>query len=113
MPAMDEWEELCDPDNCKWEWTECGGSAGYRVTGKRPGYTDKSIFLPAGGYCMGREVKGAGAAGYYWSTLRNRPFRDRAICMHFLEHFVGIGNNGFRTCGFTVRPVMSKQEKEL
>ena len=108
VPTEADWEELCDPANCKWEWTRVGDAAGYRVTSKKPGYTDKTIFLPTGGYCLGREVKGAGSAGYYWSALRNGPFRERAICLHFLEKFVGIGNNGFRTCGFTVRPVMTK-----
>lgn len=108
IPTVEEWEELCDPDNCTWEWIKDESRAGYKVTSKKPGYTDKSIFLPAGGYTSGNEIKGAGTAGYYWSAMGNKPFRDRAICLYFIENFVGIGNNGFRTGGFTVRPVMTK-----
>lgn len=112
IPTQADWEELCDPDNCKWEWTKAGDSAGYRVTGKKQGYTDMSIFLPAGGYYSGRELKGAGSAAHYWSSTRNRPFTGRALCLYFIDKFVGIGNNGFRTCGFTVRPVMTKIRDE-
>ena len=106
MPTGVEWEELCHRCNCTWEWTGVENTPGYRVTSKKPGYTDRSIFLPAAGYYRGCSIDGAEKSGYYWSATRNVPFADRAICLYFIPNFVGIGNNGFRNGGFTVRPVI-------
>ena len=106
MPTEAEWEELCDRCNCAWEWTSVEETPGYRVTSKKAGYTDRSIFLPAAGYYRGCSIEGADTSGYYWSSTRNRPFADRAICLYFIPTFIGIGNNGFRNGGFTIRPVM-------
>ena len=105
MPTRAEWEELCNKCNCKWAWTEVDGTPGYKVTSKKPGYTDKSIFLPAAGYFRGQAIEGREKSAYYWSSNRNEPFPDRAICLYFIPNFIGIGNNGFRNGGFTVRPV--------
>ena len=106
MPTGSEWEELCDRCNCSWEWTSVDETPGYRVTSKKEGYTDKSIFLPAAGYYRGCSIEGAGSSGYYWSSTRNKPFADRALCLYFIPTFIGIGNNGFRNGGFSVRPVI-------
>ena len=105
MPSRAEWEELCNKCNCTWEWTSIDGTPGYAVTSKKPGCTDKSIFLPAAGYFRGQAVEGEEKSAYYWSSTRNEPFPDRAICLYFIPNFIGIGNNGFRNGGFTVRPV--------
>lgn len=106
MPTNGEWEELCDKRNCKWEWTNIENTPGFMITGKKAGYTDKSIFLPAAGYYRANAIEGAGKSAYYWSSMRNRPFEDRALCLYFIPNFIGIGNNGFRNGGFTVRPVI-------
>ena len=106
MPTGTEWEELCDRCNCTWEWTSVDETPGYRVTSKKEGYTDKSIFLPAAGYYRGCSIEGAESSGYYWSSTRNKPFADRALCLYFIPTFIGIGNNGFRNGGFSVRPVI-------
>ena len=106
MPTGTEWEELCDRCNCSWEWTSVDETPGYRVTSKKEGYTDKSIFLPAAGYYRGCSIEGAESSGYYWSSTRNKPFADRALCLYFIPTFIGIGNNGFRNGGFSVRPVI-------
>ena len=108
IPTGNEWEELCDRCNCTWEWTSVEGTPGYRVTSKKAGYTDKSIFLPAAGYYRGCSIEGADSSGYYWSSTRNKPFADRALCLYFIPNFIGIGNNGFRNGGFTVRPVIRR-----
>ena len=105
MPTGTEWEELCDRCNCTWEWTSVDETPGYRVTSKKEGYTDKSIFLPAAGYCRGCSIEGGESSGYYWSSTRNKPFADRAQCLYFVQNFIGIGNNGFRNGGVSVRPV--------
>lgn len=101
MPTQVEWEELCNKCNCTWEWME--ETPGYRITGKKNG---NSIILPAAGYYRAHAIEGAEKSGYYWSSTRNNPFPDRALCLYFIPNFVGIGNNGFRNGGFQVRPVM-------
>ena len=105
MPTHAEWEELCSPCNCAWEWTSVEETPGFRITSKRAGYTDRSIFLPAAGYFRGHAVEGAERSAYYWSSTRNEPFADRALCLYFIPNFIGIGNNGFRNGGFSVRAV--------
>lgn len=47
MATQEEWEELQDTNNCSWDWTTENGVSGYRITSKKEGYTDRSIFLPA------------------------------------------------------------------
>ena len=111
IPTEAEWEELCNRQNCTWEWTSIDGASGYRITGKKEGFTDKSIFLPASGYFRALAIEGAGSSGYYWSSMRNRPFADRALCLYFVPQFIGIGNNGFRNGGFTIRPVLKASQK--
>lgn len=106
IPTRTEWEELCNRCNCIWEWISIDGTPGYRITSKKEGYTDQSIFLPAAGYYRAQAIEGAGESGYYWSSTRNVPFADRAVCLYFISNFVGIGNNGFRNGGFTIRPVL-------
>ena len=105
MPTRAEWEELCNKCNCQWEWTAVDGTPGYKITSRKPGYTGKSIFLPAAGYFRGQAIEGKEKSAYYWSSSRNEPFPDRAICLYFIPNFIGIGNNGFRNGGFTIRPV--------
>ena len=106
IPSSAEWEELCDKRNCTWEWTTIENTSGYRITSKKAGYAGKCIFLPAAGYFRGQAIEGAEKSAYYWSSNRNRPFEDRALCLYFIPNFIGIGNNGFRNGGFTVRPVI-------
>jgi hypothetical protein len=43
------------------------GIEGYRVTGKKPGYTDRSIFLPYTGEYNDGKLFGSHTCGYYWS----------------------------------------------
>lgn len=53
-PTKKEWEELIDPENCKWEKTRMrSGSesyAGNKVISRKAGYTDRMIFIPDGIY---------------------------------------------------------------
>ena len=71
MPTAAEQDELLN--NCTWVWyesgnSEFGGVAGYKVTSKKLGYTDRFIFLPATGYIHENTLYRAGDAGYYWSS---------------------------------------------
>jgi hypothetical protein len=62
MPTKEEQDEL--RDNCTWEWTTLNDVAGYRVTGPN----GNSIFLPAAGYRVGKDISEKGKNGYYWSS---------------------------------------------
>ena len=72
LPTKEEFYELID--SCTWTWTTVNGVNGCLVTSNRPGYTDRSIFLPATGrYAFEHEkCGGVGKWGYYWSSSVNR-----------------------------------------
>ena len=95
-------------DNCTTEWTDNWkgtGKAGRIVTGKAPGYTDKSIFLPAAGNVFkGTILNDFGWAGYYWSSS---PCPDSAKAWNVYfdgEEFLANNCNN-RYYGRSVRPV--------
>ena len=44
MPTSDEISELIE--NCTWTWASVNGEIGFLITSNKPGYTDRSIFLP-------------------------------------------------------------------
>lgn len=106
MPTNAEWEELLD--NCTWTWTEQFEMYGYKVVSKKPGFTDKSIFLPAAG-CRYRNLhEGLGNGGSYWSSsLCTETPRD-ASSLFFTSKEVRTTPNGNRCYGFPVRPVEQK-----
>lgn len=51
MPTVDELRELIA--DCTWEWTVLNKVNGYKVSGKKPGYTDRWIFIPCAGSRQG------------------------------------------------------------
>ena len=100
-PTDEDWNELID--NCNWAWTTQSGIKGYRVTGKKSGYTDKSIFLPAAGEKGGTSLSGIGSELVYWSS-------DTVLGMSFYAYYLtnesGVTVNGTaRNFGFPIRPV--------
>jgi hypothetical protein len=44
LPSRQEMQELID--SCDWAMDESGGIKGWRVTSRKEGFTDRSIFLP-------------------------------------------------------------------
>ena len=48
MPTVEEWTEL--RRNCTWTVDSINGVKGLRATSNKPGYTDRSIFLPEADY---------------------------------------------------------------
>ena len=108
-PTKEELGELLSEDNCVWEWqaegnTEFNGVAGYKVTSKKEGYTDNSIFLPASGYRYGTWLYDAGSFGYFWSATLSSGNVQLAYYLYFYSGFQDWdGNDRYR--GFAVRPV--------
>ena len=70
MPTYAEWKELID--NCTGKRTKNyngTGVMGMIVTSNIPGYTEKSIFLPAAGYAISNSgIKYSGEEGIYWTS---------------------------------------------
>lgn len=102
MPTKAEQDEL--RTNCTWTWTTLNGVNGYRVTSKKTGYTDRSIFLPAAGCRDGTSLYDAGSGGYYWSSSLRTDGPGGAWNINF-----GSGHadwyNSNRLYGRSVRPV--------
>ena len=61
MPSKEELEELWD--SCTWVFTTRNNVKGYVISSNKPGYTERSIFLPAAG---------------------NRTKGDRPLLYHFV-----------------------------
>ena len=108
MPTREEMDEL--HDNCTWEWTTINGVNGYRVTSKKQGYTNRSIFLPASGYKANGFYE-YGRNGNYWSrSLMTDPYGDGSVtcgtaaCIRFNNNQANIGWED-RMSGLSVRPV--------
>ncbi|MCQ2153480.1 MAG: fibronectin type III domain-containing protein [Bacteroidales bacterium] len=108
MPTDAEWDELVD--NCTWTWTDNyneTGVAGQIVTGTKPGYTDKSIFLPAAGMILHKDhSQGTDGFGFYWRRELSYDDPSYAYCISFYED--GYWRNFYitsRVDGLSVRPV--------
>ena len=102
MPTEKEFQELID--NCTWTWTTMNGVKGYKVTGKKSGYTDRSIFLPAAGYRYDTSLNYAGEIGDYCSSslYSGRPYDAQGL--GFKYRFLYSGSD-LRSRGLSVRPV--------
>ena len=103
MPTHEEQEEL--RTQCTWTWTTQNGVYGYKVTSKKSGYTNNSIFLPAAGYRSGSSLYYAGSLGYYWSSSLSTDSPYGAYGLGFYSGGVDWDDYGYRCIGFTVRPV--------
>ena len=102
MPTDAELTEL--RENCTWTWTTQNGVYGYKVTSKKSGYTNKSIFLPAAGSRDGSDLDGAGGYGFFWSSslLTDRPYNAYGLDFYSGSVYRS-GSN--RYYGHSVRPV--------
>lgn len=107
MPTGDEFNELVN--NCDLTWTTMNGVIGCKVSGKKAGYKDKWIFLPAAGYCVGSyQGMDVGIYGHYWSASIG-GWDGYAGCMEFTSgpnHSAGFNYLNY-SCfpGYSVRAV--------
>lgn len=111
MPTMEEWEELID--NCTWERIEDNNGrsiTGYIVRSKKEGYTDKSIFLPAAGYCDYTDRFAVGVDGYYWSSSLDADYSYDARSLNYVSGIVS--SSGNRYYGQSIRPVYDENLKK-
>lgn len=96
MPTEIEWTELID--NCTMVQTIQNGVSGYKMTSKKDGFTDKSIFLPIAGYRVRDGLLNEGYCGYYWSLSlhSNYPYYAYYACfgvegasLRYIERYYG------------------------
>ena len=105
MPTKDEWTELFE--NCSGMWTSDyngTGVAGIIVSGKMPGFTDNTIFLPAAGNMCDTDLLSNGDMCFYWSSSLNFEIPYFAYGVFFYQSYGDI-NYSDRAYGRTVRPV--------
>ena len=104
LPTDEEMNELID--SCTWTWTTVNGVNGCLVTSNRPGYTDRSIFLPATGkYGFETSNKSAGTWGHYWSNSVNKDQSSYNAGVLAIGSGYAAVKITFRAHGQSVRPV--------
>ena len=98
MPTTDEINELIE--NCTWTWASVSGEIGFLITSNKPGYTDRSIFLP---YYYGGTSGDVG----YWSGSFNANSNDNDATACLWICFDGHIRSGYcyRHWQLPVRPV--------
>ena len=101
-----QWSEV---ENCTWEWTSMFSSTkrefvnGYLITSKKEGFTDRSIFLPAGG-CKESNTSCMDDFVCCWTSTLNSDYPQTAITVLLGDGHVQRGYE-YRCLGLTVRPV--------
>ena len=104
-PTDEEWTEL--RSTCTWEWqTDYNGSGinGFLVTGTKAGYTDKSIFIPAGGWKNHNGLRAANEALSFWSSSQVSGTASEAWGISYYES--SLYQDNIRRCvGRSIRPV--------
>ena len=104
IPTSEEWLALKNSNNFDWVWNSA--SNGYEVTSKIPGYSGKSIFLPAAGMMVNTSGFSVGSVGNYWTSTLSSNDSGRAYEVNFNSSGVDATNNsGVRSYGRPVRAV--------
>ena len=105
MPTSGECQELINNTTSAWT-TDYNGSgvSGVIFTSTKEGYTDKSIFLPAAGFCLSGSPNYAGSIGQYWSSSVYKSVSRLAWVLYFHAGDVYMSNY-LRYQGHSVRPV--------
>lgn len=118
MPSIAEIDELVY--NCSWTWydsnnSEFNGIAGFKVSGKKPGYSNNYIFIPTSGYRYFTDLIRVGFVGAFWSNSLNKN-ASPDICIAFYcddPSFLLYGASHYnvgRYVGFPIRPVHSSSK---
>ena len=104
MPTKAELDELRNTSYTTWTWTTQNGVSGRKVTSKVNG---NSIFLPAAGLHSDYTLYVAGSGGCYWSSSLHNTVSSKA-CRLFFDSGKVSSSDGYRSDGYSVRPVLAK-----
>ena len=110
-PTREEWKELADPANCRWESYTINGTKGVKITSIKTG---NSIFLPVTGYMLNEKSYGENAIGRYWTADLYEPNCNKAWTIEIDPKNNGgiLGNvdpkeiHEYRWAAQAVRPVL-------
>ena len=100
LPTDAEFRELIK--NCTCTWTIQDGVVGTRFTGKKSGYTNNSIFIPASSIYKSTSSSYDGNYGYCWSSTRGAGILAWYLCFNSSNQSIA---NDARYYGCTVRAV--------
>ena len=107
MPTDAEFMELAD--NCNCSFVAVNGVWGMKLTSKKSGFEDRSIFLPSAGNYDGTVLNGNGIDGYYWSSSLDITNYESALPYSWHkqsdENWDLSSNSKYRYCGLSIRPV--------
>lgn len=107
MPTNEEVQELID--KCTWQYTAVNGVNGAIVTGPN----GNSIFLPAAGYKMWSDLYSDGSVGYFWTGTSGAEVDEANRLTFDAEKGYAVAYEFSRWDGFTVRPVIEKEEDSV
>lgn len=94
-------------DSCTWEYAVVNEVPGWKLTSKKEGYTEASIFLPFTGYRNGKNnAADADKKGLYW-TGEISTNTTKAKALLFTEHDT-LRVDSLRNLGFAIRPVFGR-----
>lgn len=106
MPTCAEVTELYE--QCEWKWRKDDGLSGFLITGPN----DNTIFLPASGIKINKEVQDLGKMGYFWTSERSTAENDYGYAyeLYILNGLRNTPNAKYlRNClpiyGLNIRPV--------
>lgn len=102
IPTKAQMKELLD--NCTWTWTTRNEINGYLVTGKKPGYTNRSIFIPVTGTYDDGKIFNPHKQGSYWSRDCGTVYPPYAYTLELSAREASIGMKS-RCESIAVRPV--------
>jgi len=102
IPTKAQMKELID--NCTWTWTTRNEINGYLVTGKKPGYTNRSIFIPVTGTYDDGKIFNPHKQGSYWSRDCGTVYPPYAYTLELSAREASIGMRS-RCESIAVRPV--------
>lgn len=80
MPTSEEFEELIN--NCDWIWTTYKGQNGCKIVSRKPGFTDRVIFLPHYGIWSDYYSSTTGYAYSYVDVLEFRYDNEYEVGTH-------------------------------
>ena len=103
MPTKTEFKELID--NTTKEWTTINGVSGRKLTSKKEGYQNNSIFFPASGYRAGSAFSNQGISGDSWNSSLDTSGPESAKHLTFDSGLVYANNTSYRYYGYAVRGV--------
>lgn len=105
MPTKAEMQELLD--NCDKVYTTVDGQDGWRFTSKRAGYTDKSIFIPLGGYYEAKRIVRNGTYSRYWLSNNDNGYGNSYASNDTGNPYI---QRDYKSYGYLIRPVRQKSD---